>query len=61
MPASDAPTDESRRRLHTDWRGWIALAWAVAWGSAYAVTAFQARAAQVMEWLRHMTGILPGR
>ena len=34
-----------------DWRGWIALAWAVLWGSAYALTAIQARAPQVARWV----------
>lgn len=65
MPAMDGTPAASPARTHPrqqpDWRGWIALAWAVAWGSAYAVVAFHARAAQVMEWIRHMTGTLPGR
>ena len=38
----------------TDWRGWLALAWVVLWGSAYAVMAIQARAPQVVQWLRHL-------
>lgn len=55
MPASDASTASSRRQ-RPDWRGWIALAWAVVWGSAYAVTAFHARAPVVIAWIRHVTG-----
>lgn len=65
MSAMDGTPAASPTRRHPrqqpDWRGWIALVWAVAWGSAYAVTVFHARAAQVMEWIRQMTGIRPGR
>ena len=50
MPAIPEPPLPSRSR--PDWRGWIALVWVVFWGSAYALTAIQARSPQVMEWLR---------
>jgi hypothetical protein len=40
----------SRPRI--DWRGWIALAWVIGWGWAYAAMAFQARAPQVLAWFR---------
>jgi hypothetical protein len=39
-----------------DWRGWIGLAWVVFWGSAYTLTAIQARAPQILRWLRHLAG-----
>ncbi len=55
MPASNAPNAEFPWRSRPDWRGWIALAWAVVWGSAYAVTAFHARAPLVMAWIKHVT------
>ena len=51
----------SRRRSadafvpRTDWRGWIALAWVVFWGSAYALMAIQARAPQLLQWLSQLT------
>jgi hypothetical protein len=35
-----------------DWRGWIALVWALWWGWSYSVMAFHARAPQVLAWLR---------
>ena len=35
-----------------DWRGWIALVWVIVWGWAYGTMAFQARAPQVLAWLR---------
>jgi hypothetical protein len=37
------------RRL--DWRGWLALAWVVYWGWAYAVMATKARWPLVSAWL----------
>jgi hypothetical protein len=43
----------------TDWRGWIALAWVVFWGSAYAVTAIRARAPQLLHWFGLLTGSAP--
>ncbi len=57
MSASDLPPAASPPRARPDWRGWLALSWAVAWGSAYAVTAFHARAPQVIGWLRRMLGM----
>jgi hypothetical protein len=41
------PSDQWR-----DWRGWVALVWALCWGTAYAIMAFQARGALVANWLR---------
>jgi hypothetical protein len=38
-----------------DWRGWIALLWVLVWGWAYAVMTIQARAPQVVSWLRSLT------
>jgi hypothetical protein len=38
-----------------DWRGWIALAWVVFWGSAYALMAIQARAPEVLRWVMTLT------
>jgi hypothetical protein len=35
-----------------DWRGWIALAWAMVWGWAYVLVALQARAPQIVCWIR---------
>ena len=40
------------RRL--DWRGWLALAWVVYWGWAYAVMATQARWPLVSAWLQSL-------
>jgi len=40
-----------------DWRGWIALAWVVAWGWAYALMAIQARSPQVLGWIRTIVRI----
>ncbi len=34
-----------------DWRGWVALAWVLWWGSAYAMMAWHAKAPQVLAWL----------
>ena len=39
-------------RTRPDWRGWVALAWVVFWGWAYALMAIQARSPQVLEWFR---------
>jgi hypothetical protein len=35
-----------------DWRGWIALVWALGWGWAYAIMVFHSRAPQLLAWLR---------
>ena len=40
----------SRRGSAIDWRGWIALAWAMLWGWAYALAVLQARAPQIFQW-----------
>jgi len=42
---------ENRKLVWWDWRGWIALAWVLWWGWAYAVMAWQAKAPQVLAWL----------
>jgi hypothetical protein len=39
-------------RSCVDWRGWIALAWVVFWGWAYALMAIQARSPQIIQWIR---------
>jgi hypothetical protein len=39
-------------RTSIDWRGWIALAWVVFWGCAYVLTAYQARAPQILGGIR---------
>jgi hypothetical protein len=38
-------------RSRIDWRGWVALAWALGWGWAYVIMVLQARAPQVLTWL----------
>ncbi len=43
-------------RDRVDWRGWIALAWVLFWGWTYALMAIQARAPQVLAWVRKLTG-----
>jgi hypothetical protein len=35
-------------RSSADWRGWIALAWVVFWGCAYALMMLQARAPRIL-------------
>lgn len=47
MPAGGV---ESRSPRRVDWRGWIAVAWVVFWGSAYVLTVIQARAPQLLRW-----------
>jgi hypothetical protein len=53
MPRPERPSIGHRAR--PDWRGWIALAWVVFWGWAYALMAIQARSPQVLEWIRKLT------
>jgi hypothetical protein len=48
----ERPVPRPSRRIRTDWRGWIALTWAIGWGWAYALMAIQARAPQVLAWIR---------
>jgi hypothetical protein len=43
---------EPRHRPRPDWRGWIALVWVIGWGWAYGTMVFQARAPQLLTWLR---------
>jgi hypothetical protein len=38
------------RRL--DWRGWIALAWALFWGFSYCGMVIQARGQRIADWFR---------
>jgi hypothetical protein len=44
------------RDIRADWRGWIALAWVVFWGWAYILMAFQAKAPQIVHWIRTLAG-----
>ncbi len=39
-------------RAPLDWRGWIALAWVLWWAWAYGRMAIQAKAPQVLAWIR---------
>jgi hypothetical protein len=52
MQPRDGSKPPDRRQL--DWRGWIALLWALWWGWAYAVMAIHARSPQVLTWLRSL-------
>lgn len=45
----------ARNPYRADWRGWIALTWVLVWGWAYAAMAIQARAPQVVSWIRSVT------
>jgi hypothetical protein len=50
-PVGPAPRDRSltvAARFSADWRGWIALAWVVFWGFAYALMVLQARAPRIL-------------
>jgi hypothetical protein len=40
------------RTIFRDWKGWLAVAWVTWWGSAYVITVLEARAPQVLVWLR---------
>ena len=35
-----------------DWRGWIALAWALFWGFSYCGMVVQARGQRIADWFR---------
>ena len=35
-----------------DWRGWIALAWALFWGFSYCGMVVQARGQRIVDWFR---------
>jgi hypothetical protein len=52
------PVNPDEMRCGPDWRGWVALGWVLAGACAYALMAVQARAPQVVSWLRSLT---PGR
>jgi hypothetical protein len=55
------PFDPRSSSSRPDWRGWIALAWVVVWGWAYALMAIQARSPQVLEWIRALSRVaFPG-
>jgi hypothetical protein len=41
-------------RMRIDWRGWIALAWALWWSWAYALMVFHARSPRILSWLRQI-------
>jgi hypothetical protein len=43
---------EGGKRTGIDWRGWLALAWAIGWGWAYAMMVLHARAPHALAWLR---------
>jgi hypothetical protein len=47
LPGSKPPA-----RPGLDWRGWVALAWALAWGCAYCDMALKARGSRVVSWFR---------
>ncbi len=49
-----AKTDDSNHpdRIRIDWRGWLALAWVLWWGWAYALMVIHARSPLVLSWLR---------
>jgi hypothetical protein len=56
--AMQGPSHPPGPRTRTDWRGWIALAWVVFWGWAYALMAIQARSPQVLAWVRTVARLL---
>jgi hypothetical protein len=35
-----------------DWRGWIALAWALCWAFGYCGMVLQARGQRIVDWFR---------
>ena len=49
------PEESVTQRNRPDWRGWIALVWVLVWGWAYALMAIQAKAPQVVSWVRSLT------
>jgi hypothetical protein len=44
----------SERMMQIDWRGWIALAWALWWGWAYALMVIEARSPLILSWLQQI-------
>jgi hypothetical protein len=39
-------------RPAVDWRGWVALTWALCWGCAYCDMALKARGSRVVSWFQ---------
>jgi hypothetical protein len=54
------PTEPRGPASRPDLRGWMALAWVVFWGWAYALMVIQARSPQVHEWMRTLSRIVDG-
>jgi hypothetical protein len=54
-PAGPVSSRVIPRKNRPDWRGWIALAWVLWWAWAYGRMAIQARAPQVLAWIRSLT------
>jgi hypothetical protein len=50
MSQSKARPELGIRRV--DWRGWIALAWALFWGFSYCGMVIQARGQRIVDWFR---------
>jgi hypothetical protein len=50
MSQSVERLDARIRRV--DWRGWIALAWALFWAFGYCGMVFQARGQRIIDWFR---------
>jgi len=50
---------ETADRSRLDWRGWIALLWALWWAWAYCVMAIEARLPQALAWLRTLAWTEP--
>jgi hypothetical protein len=48
----ERPVPRLSPRIRPDWRGWIVLAWVLIWGWAYALMAIEAKAPQVLAWIR---------
>lgn len=46
-----SPENRPRGRAPIDWRGWLALAWALGWFQAYVVMVVHARSARFLELL----------
>jgi hypothetical protein len=57
-PSAEAGGDGPSDRPRLDWRGWIAVAWVLIWGWSYALMAIQARAPQVLDWMRTVARLL---
>ena len=46
----ESPNATPPARPGLDWRGWVALAWALGWGCAYCDMALKARGSRVVSW-----------